>query len=79
LKLAALIAALTLPIAAASAQPAPPYVPYVQPGPYAPQAYPRSALPAWAPPTLPTGSPSLMIPNPPAPAYPPAPPPMPRW
>jgi hypothetical protein len=50
----------------------PPYTPYAQPSPYAPQAYPRSALPAWVPPTLPPGSPSLMIPNPPAPAYPPA-------
>jgi hypothetical protein len=51
----------------------PPYTPYVQPSPYAPQAYPRSTLPSWAPPTLPPGSPGIMIPMPGDPPPPPAP------
>ena len=51
--------------------PPPPYTPYVQPSPYAPQAYPSRG---YYPPTLPPGSPSLMIPNPPY-----APPPYQPW
>ena len=74
MKRLALIAALTLPVAAQAQyyQPAQPYAP-------PPSTHFRGGLPSWVPPTLPPGSPSLMIPNPPAPAYPPAPAPMPRW
>ncbi len=44
--------------------------PYTPPPP---PAYTRGALPWWVPQTLPPGSPSLMIPNPPAPPYQPQP------
>ena len=67
MKRLALIAALALP-AAANAQYYQPAQPYAPPPP--PVHY-RGGLPSWVPPTLPPGSPSLMIPNPPAPAYPP--------